>query len=94
MTRLQAIRQKVIEREYYLSSHAEDEMIDDNLERDDIENAILKGKIEKKLTQDIRGTRYRIEGLSKDGRTIHVICRFKEDGSLIIITGYALTEGI
>jgi len=41
MTSLQAIRQKVIEREYYLSSHAEDEMIDDNLERDDIENAIL-----------------------------------------------------
>ncbi|MEW6381880.1 MAG: DUF4258 domain-containing protein [bacterium] len=93
MTKLQAIRQKVIEREYYLSSHAEDEMIDDNLERDDIENAILKGKIEKKLTRDIRGTRYRIEGPSKDGRTIHVIGRFKEDGSLIIITVYALSEG-
>ena len=93
MTRLQAIRQKVIEREYYLSSHAEDEMIDDNLERADIENAILRGRIEKKLTQDIRGTRYKIEGPSKDGRTIHVICRFKEDGSLIIITGYALSEG-
>lgn len=71
MIRLQAIRQKVIEREYYLSSHAEDEMINDNLERDDIETAILKGRIEKKLTQDIRGTRYRIEGPSKDGRTIH-----------------------
>ena len=92
MTKIQAIRQKIIEREYYLSSHAEDEMADDNLERTDIENAIFKGRIEKKLTQDIRGTRYRIEGPSKDGRTIHIICRFKEKGNLIIITVYALSE--
>jgi len=38
----------------------------------------FKGRIEKKLTKDIRGTRYRIEGPSKAGRTIHIICRFKE----------------
>ena len=92
MVKIQAIRQKIIERDYYLSSHAEDEMVDDNLERVDIENAILKGKIEKKLTQDVRGTRYRIEGPTKDGRTIYVICRFKEHGILIIITVYALLE--
>ena len=65
MTKIQAIRQKIIGREYYLSSHAEDEMADDKLERTDIENAIFKGRIEKKLTQDIRGTRYRIEGHQK-----------------------------
>ncbi|MGA1865499.1 MAG: DUF4258 domain-containing protein [bacterium] len=40
----------------------------------------------------MRGTRYRIEGSAKDGRTIHVICRFKEYGILIIITVYALSE--
>jgi len=92
MVKIQAIRQKIIERDYYLSSHAEDEMVDDNLERGDIENAIFKGKIEKTLTQDVRGTRYRIEGPAKDGRTIHVICRFKEHGILIIITVYVLSE--
>lgn len=90
MSTIQKIRQKIIERKYYLSAHAEEEMADDNLEREDVENAILKGKVEKKLTHDIRGTRYRIEGLSKDGRPVHVICRFKEDGFLIIITVYAL----
>lgn len=31
-------------------------MLDDELTRDDIENAILKGRIEKKLSEDIRGT--------------------------------------
>jgi len=46
------------------------------------------------LTKDIRGTRYRIEGPAKDRRLIHVLCRFKEDNDLIIITVYALTEEI
>lgn len=89
MSILQKIRQKILNRDYYLSSHAEDELIEDQLDRFDIENAILKGRIDRKYTKDIRGTRYRIEGTTKDGRVIHVICRFKEDSSLIVITVYA-----
>ena len=73
---------------------AEDEMLDDGLERDDVEHAILKGRIQRKLSEDKRGTRYRIEGPAKDGRLIHMICRFKADGNLIIITVYALAEEI
>ena len=68
--------------------------VKDRLERMDIENAVLKGRIEKKLTHDVRGTRYRLEGHAKDGRLIHVICRLKEKGSLIIITVYAVMEEI
>jgi len=55
MARIHQIRQKIIDRAYYLSSHAEDEMINDELERDDIEHAILKGRIQKRLSEDIRG---------------------------------------
>ncbi len=94
MQTIQRIRQKILDKDYYLSDHAEDEMLDDSLERSDIENAILKGRIEKKLTEDIRGTRYRIKGTAKDGRVIHVVCRFKEDSNLIVITAYALREEI
>lgn len=90
MSVLQRIRQKVIDRAYYLSSHAEEEMWADNLERPDIENAILKGRIDKRMTQDYRGTRYRIEGPSLDLRKTHVICRFDEESELLIITVYAL----
>ncbi len=90
MTNLQKIQQSITDRNYYLSSHAEEEMADDNLERKDVENAILKGRIDKKMTRDIRGTRYRIEGPSRDGRLIHVLCRLREDVNLIIITVYAL----
>jgi hypothetical protein len=90
VARIQQIRQKILDRAYYLSSHAEEEMLDDDLERDDVENAILKGLIEKKLSEDVRGTRYRVQGPAKDGRLIHVIVRFKEDTNLIVITVYAL----
>jgi len=65
-------------------------MLDDDLERKDVENAILKGRIEKRMAHDERGTRYRIEGPARDGRMIHVICRFREYANLIIITVYAL----
>ena len=87
---IQRIRQKILNKDYYLSGHAEEEMIDDNLERFDLLNAILNGRIERKLTHDERGTRYRVEGPSTDGRLLHVVCRFKEDSSLVIITVYVL----
>jgi hypothetical protein len=90
MSDLKIIQQKIIDRDYFMSAHAEEEMLDDDLERKDIENAILKGRIEKKMTHDERGTRYRIEGPARDGRLIHVICRFRENENLIIITVYAL----
>nr|VFJ98034.1 MAG: protein of unknown function (DUF4258) [Candidatus Kentron sp. H]VFK00153.1 MAG: protein of unknown function (DUF4258) [Candidatus Kentron sp. H]VFK03369.1 MAG: protein of unknown function (DUF4258) [Candidatus Kentron sp. H] len=90
MTLLQNIRRKIIDRDYYLSSHAEEEMLDDGLERKDVENAILKGRVEKKMTHDSRGTRYRLEGPALDGRMVHVVCRFPESARLIIITVYAL----
>jgi len=65
-------------------------MLDDDLERKDVEHAILNGRIESKLTHDSRGIRYRIEGPALDGRLIHVVCRFRDSDSLIIITVYAL----
>ena len=41
--------------------NAEEEMLDDDLEHIDIENAILKGRLEKRLTRDVRGTRYALK---------------------------------
>jgi len=90
MSTLQKIRQRIIDRNYYLASHAEEEMLGDDLDRNDVENAILKGQINKKMTRDIRGTRYRIEGSAMDGRLIHVLCRFRRSANLIIMTVYAL----
>ncbi|MGH9847420.1 MAG: DUF4258 domain-containing protein [Blastocatellia bacterium] len=92
MANIQKIRQKIIDRAYYLSSHAEEEMAVDGFERADVENAICKGRIEKKLTHDERGTRYRIERPAEDDRMMQVLCRFNADSNLVIITVYALME--
>ena len=92
MVGIQKIRQKIVDRDYYLSSHAEEEMAADEFERIDIEHAIFKGRIEKKMTHDERGTRYRVAGPAQDGRIMHVICRFKEESNLLVITVYALVE--
>jgi hypothetical protein len=85
---IERIREKIRSRDYFLSSHAEDEMVEDGIERSDVEAAILGGFIDKKLTHDLRGTRYRVEGPAEDGRLIQVLCRFREDRSLVIITVY------
>jgi len=63
-------------------------MVEDAFERSDVENAILRGFVQKKLTHDPRGTRYRVEGPAHDGRLMHVLCRLIETGALIIITVY------
>ena len=62
----------------------------DGLERSDVEQCILRGRIEKRMTKNIRGTRYRIEGPARDERLVHVICRFHEVADLLIITVYAV----
>jgi hypothetical protein len=68
MSAIGRIRQKILSKEYYISWHAEEEMLEDELERADIEHTILHGEIERKLTEDVRGTRYRILGPARDGR--------------------------
>jgi hypothetical protein len=85
---IENIREKIRSRDYFLSSHAEEEVAEDGFERSDVENAILGGFLEKRLTHDPRGTRYRVEGPAEDGRIMHVLCRFKEMGPLVIITVY------
>ena len=90
MSVLQRIRQLVIDRRYYLSAHAEEEMWANELERVDLERCISRGRIEKRMTRDIRGTRYRIEEPARDDRLIHVICRFHEVKDLLIIAVHVL----
>lgn len=67
MSVIERIRQRIRDRDYFLSSHAEEEMAEDAFERPDLENAILHGWIDKRLTRDPRRTRYRIAGPGLDG---------------------------
>ena len=62
-----AASEKVLDRDYYLTSHAEEEMWADELERFDIEDVLLKGRIEKKRSGV--GRSYRSRGLPAGRRT-------------------------
>jgi hypothetical protein len=62
------LRECIRQQRYSISVHANKEMSDDNLVSVDLENAILTGKIAKRLTKDPRGTRYEVVGQACDGR--------------------------
>jgi Domain of unknown function (DUF4258) len=77
---------------YRISSHANEEMSEDDLEAVGVEQIILTGSIARRLTRDPRGTRYEIEGETTDGRQGTAVCRFLQSGMLLIITAYAAEE--
>ncbi len=75
-----------------ISSHANEEMSEDHLMAEDIEEVILRGRIVRRYTRDLRGTRYEIAGRAIDGRRARVVCRFLPSGILVIITAFARGE--
>lgn len=68
------LRECIREQRYLISVHANEEMSDDDLVSVDLENAVLTGKIARKLTKDPRGTRYEVVGQACDGRPVAVVC--------------------
>lgn len=64
--------------------------MDDDLERIDIENAILKGRLEKRLTRDVHGTRYALKVQRWMADWCMSFDRFREGSNPIVITVYAL----
>ena len=62
------IRQAIRDQRYRLSSHAIEELAEDELESEDIENVILTGTVARRFTNDPRGTRYEVVGNATDGR--------------------------
>jgi hypothetical protein len=65
-------------------------MSDDDLISVDLENAILTGRVTKRLTKDPRAIRYEVVGQACDGRPVAVICRSFGVSWIRIITVYAL----
>lgn len=88
MGTLQRIQDAILEQNYRISSHANEEMSDDDLESEDIESIILSGMISRQFTHDQRGPRYEVLGKTVDKRWAYVVCRFIPSGTLLIITAY------
>ncbi len=70
---------------YYLTEHANDEMLADGFDIYDIENGILSGKTRRSWPRE---KKYEIIGSAIDGRSIGVICRITQGHKVRVITVY------
>jgi hypothetical protein len=86
---LKRLREKIWKQQYVITVHARAEMVEDNLDRFDLELAILSGQIlERQRDQDTGEWKYRVHGASVDGASVETIVKIGPTGKLIFITIY------
>jgi hypothetical protein len=82
---LDRIRALVRQGEYILSIHAENEMADDRFTEQDLEAAILNGRIARRERDRIGRAKYVIEGTALDRRGMTAVAQFFQTRQLIVI---------
>lgn len=88
---LRRMQKKVRSRQYVMTHHAKQEMVNDGLSVFDIEHCILTGEIVNRETDDLTGEwKYCILGTTITGPATEIIAKFGTTGKLVIITVYAL----
>ena len=81
------MREKVRNRQYVMTIHAEEEMDDDELSVFDVESGILTGNIrERQKDQDTGEWKYVIEGQSLTGDRIALVGKISPTDKMVIIT--------
>jgi hypothetical protein len=74
---------------YVVSTHAADELEDDQLSILDLENIILTGQIvERQRDRGTRETKYVIQGATLQGYAGEVVAKIGHTGKLVVITVY------
>jgi len=74
---------------YVVSTHAADELEDDNLTVFDLESIILTGQIvERQRDKTTRETKYVVHGSTLDGQAAEVAVKVGHTGKLFVITVY------
>jgi hypothetical protein len=85
------LRQLIRTLSYVVSTHAANELEDDNLSILDLENIVLTGQvIERQRDRGTRETKYVIQGSKLDGTAAEVVAKVGHTGRLFIITVYVL----
>jgi len=78
---------KVRDRQYVMTLHAEEEMDDDNLSIFDVESGVLTGTIrERQKDQDTAEWKYLIEGQTLAGESIVLVTKISATDKLVFIT--------
>jgi hypothetical protein len=88
---LKQMRDKVRNRQYVMTLHAEEEMSDDELTIFDVERGILTGEIVERQKDAQTGEwKYLVRGHTVTGDDIAVVGKIGLTGKLVIITVYRL----
>lgn len=83
------LRQLVRSLRYVVSTHAAEELEDDNLTVLDLENIVLTGQIqERQRDAQTRETKYVVAGFTLDGAAAEVVAKVGIGGRLVIVTVY------
>lgn len=85
MSKIDRLRTLVRSGLYYLTEHADSEMIEDGFDIYDVEHAISAGRIRRIWPRE---GKYEIVGMSLDARPIGVVCRMTVGGKVRVITVY------
>ena len=74
---------------YVVSTHAADELADENLSILDLENIILTGQIvERQRDRSTREAKYVVHGVTLEGSAGEVVAKVGHSGKLVVITVY------
>jgi hypothetical protein len=85
------LRQLIRTLSYVVSTHAADELEDDNLSILDLESIVLTGQIiERQRDRATRETKYVIQGATLDGTAAEVVAKVGHTGRLFVITVYVV----
>lgn len=82
------IKTRVRQNKYLWSLHADEERRNDGLEIQDVEEALLNGKVLETYPQDPRGASCLVYGECKKGVSVHIVCGKNSKEWLVIITVY------
>ena len=84
------MRERIRMRIYVMTTHAEDEINDDNFSIFDVERAILTGQIiERQQDHDTGEWKYLVSGQSEHGIEMVVVGKISVTDKLVIITVYS-----
>ena len=74
---------------YVVSTHAADELDDDNLTILDLENIFLTGQVvARQRDRRTRETKYVVQGATLEGATGEVVAKIGHGGKLVVVTVY------
>jgi hypothetical protein len=83
------LRQLIRSLRYVVSTHAAEELEDDNLSILDLENIVLTGQVkERQRDLQTRKVKYVVEGVTLDGSAAQVVLKVGFGGRLVVITVY------